>query len=450
MSNAGFSMGFKPKKSTSKPASKVALSRPALKSFNHSDEEEDTGGSTSIYAAYSNSKTSKQNNDIFPSTPREEEITEFDFDSKYARKPDNFGTLYKNQRKNVHPVEPPKYKAKPKYGPSTLGDMSSMIPTRQLVQEVESNGANIFDYDGVYDAIKGKTDRKAASPDEINSSTGDRQSRYMASLLSASNVRNRDRQIAEEKRIARERKAEGDMYADKEKFVTAAYKKQLEENARLADEESRREAEEAKKAAGKGMIGLYKKILDEDEERHAEAVKAAETLIHEKKGAFLEKTVDNNEAMYMNREKTQEQLAKEINSRGGQILVNDDGEIVDKRELLRSGLNVAPKKKSQFDERNCHEREIQIQDQLGKNTRLGLVSSGSGKQALRERQSRMIEEQLAQQLKRSLDQEVEERERIERAAKTRKTETDVMSARERYFVRKRAAEEAKKHDINHQ
>jgi coiled-coil domain-containing protein 55 len=62
---------------------------------------------------------------------------------------------------------------------------------------------------------------------------------------------------------------------------------------------------------------------------------------------------------------------------------------------------------------------------------------------MRERQSRMMEAQLEQATKRALEEE-EERQNVERAAKSRKTEGEIVGAKERYLARKREAEEAKK------
>jgi len=68
---------------------------------------------------------------------------------------------------------------------------------------------------------------------------------------------------------------------------------------------------------------------------------------------------------------------------------------------------------------------------------------------MRDRQSRMLEAQYEQALKRSRDEEEAEREKVETAAKTRKTEADISSAKERYLARKRAEAEAKKNGIAH-
>ncbi|CRK39634.1 hypothetical protein BN1723_018728, partial [Verticillium longisporum] len=86
----------------------------------------------------------------------------------------------------------------------------------------------------------------------------------------------RDALIAEEKKIAREREEEGEAFADKEKFVTEAYRKQQEENRRIEAEEKRREEEEERKNKAGGMTAFYKGLLNRGEERHQEMMKAAE------------------------------------------------------------------------------------------------------------------------------------------------------------------------------
>ncbi len=67
---------------------------------------------------------------------------------------------------------------------------------------------------------------------------------------------------------------------------------------------------------------------------------------------------------------------------------------------------------------------------------------------MRERQTRMIEAQIEETLKRQREEEEEETKRVEVASKSRRTESDISSAKERYLARKRAAEEAKKEGEN--
>jgi coiled-coil domain-containing protein 55 len=59
--------------------------------------------------------------------------------------------------------------------------------------------------------------------------------------LNSAVTRKLDYVRAEEKLIQREREAEGDEFADKEKFVTQAYKDQMAEVRRAEEEEKKRE-----------------------------------------------------------------------------------------------------------------------------------------------------------------------------------------------------------------
>lgn len=143
-------------------------------------------------------------------------------------------------------------------------------------------------------------------------------------------------------------------------------------------------------------------------------------------------------------EKSAAERAREINARGGNVLVNEEGEVVDKRQLLKGGLNVAAKKKVEVQQEKAAAaaaaaRSAGVGGLQGK----GVYAAG-GKQAMRERQTRMLEAQLEESLKRSRQEEEAETAKVELASKTRKTATDISSAKERYLARKRAAEEAKK------
>ncbi|OTA66414.1 coiled-coil domain-containing protein 55 [Hypoxylon sp. EC38] len=323
--------------------------------------------------------------------------------------------------KNGPPTQPPNGKSKPQI--SMYGDLSSSLESRKHQEAAEELDPSIYDYDAVYDSLKPE---KKATQEDV-----ERKPKYMKNLLASAAVRKRDALIAEEKKIARERVEEGEEYADKEKFVTEAYKKQQEENRRIEEEERRREEEEAKKNKGGGMTAFYKDLLERGDKRHAEVVKAAEERA--KAGPREDEDVQEEKV------KTDADVAREINEKGGSIAINEDGQVVDKRELLKGGLNLGTAKKQE--PRKETGRGQDRRDDRGQSR--GFVGAG-GKQAMRERQTRMLEAQLEQSLKRSLQEEEEERQKVERASKSRKTESDVMSARERYLARKREAEEAKK------
>ncbi|CEJ89470.1 hypothetical protein VHEMI05311 [[Torrubiella] hemipterigena] len=321
-------------------------------------------------------------------------------------------------------TQPPKLKSKPGVN-AMFGDLSSALTSRKNAEAAAEVDSSVYEYDNVYDSFKPKKETKQ---EDI-----ERKPKYMRNLINAAEVRKRDALIAEEKKIAREREAEGDEFEGKEKFVTAAYKKQQEENRRIEEEEKRREEEEAKKNQGSGMTTFYKTLLEKDEARHAASVKAAEEMAKNgPKDATTPAEADDLDA-----DKDAATRAKELNSHGASVDINDDGQVVDKRQLLKGGLNVGAKKKTPVAQETQRSREP--------DSRPNYNSGQHGRrQAMRERQSRMMEEQLEQSLKRSLEEETAQKEEMERNTKSRKTEGEISSAKERYLARKRAAEEAKK------
>ncbi|KAK5636646.1 hypothetical protein RRF57_012358 [Xylaria bambusicola] len=358
--------------------------------------------------------------------PQTTTITEFnDGDIPQSRPGDSNPKKPASKIKSGPPSQPPKLKSKnPEI--SAYGDLSSALESRRHREAAEELDPSVYDYDAVYDSLK---------PEEkVTQEDIERKPKYMKNLIASAAVRKRDALIAEEKKIAREREEEGEEYAGMEKFVTEAYKKQQEENRRIEQEEREREEREAQKNQGGGMTAFYKDLLEKGDRRHAEVVKAAEERA--KLGPRPEDDVQEEKA------KTDADIAREINEKGGTIAINEDGQVVDKRELLKGGLNLGAKKKT---EPQNTRKGPDRRDERGPSR--GFVGSG-GKQAMRERQTRMLEAQLEQSLKRSLEQEEEERQRVERASKSRKTETDISSAKERYLARKRQAEEEKKKGLS--
>jgi hypothetical protein len=319
-----------------------------------------------------------------------------------------------------------KARAKPGLPLSQYGDLSAQragIQTQEKALEVDSA---IYDYDAAYDAIHAADhERKAQRQREAE----ERKSRYMDNFMAAAETRKQDLARAKDKQLQREREAEGDEFADKEKFVTEAYKKQQEEIRLSEIVEKKRQAEEEEKKKKLGMQGFYASVMEDKEKRYQEAMKAAEEVAKSGKPAPASgEDVD--------KEKTDAQIAAELKAQGKDVLLNDEGQIVDKRETLSAGLNIIAKPKSASTTKRA-ENKIMIQP--------AWQSKGIGNQkATRDRQTKMIEEQLATAAKRAADDEAEEQRKLEHASKSRKTEVDIGSAKERYLARKRAAEEAKK------
>ncbi|XP_042044877.1 nuclear speckle splicing regulatory protein 1-like [Salvia splendens] len=97
-----------------------------------------------------------------------------------------------------------------------------------------------FDYDGVYDQMKEKQVRPKVEDRQ------DRKPRYIQGLIDKAKQREREHEIIYERKLAKERSQDEHLYADKDKFVTSAYKKKLAEQAKWIEEERFRELREQK------------------------------------------------------------------------------------------------------------------------------------------------------------------------------------------------------------
>ncbi|SPQ22391.1 f23138e2-0e52-4424-aeb6-c83788e8cbc3 [Thermothielavioides terrestris] len=353
------------------------------------------------------------------------------------KKPSNKKHLHPN---DSPPSQPPRPPAPPK--PDQFTDLSSALTSRKHASSAEAADPSIYDYDAAYDSFKAakQAAQKAASGGDDDAQS--KRPRYFSALQQAADVRARDRQLAEERRLARERAAEGDAFAGKEQFATEAYQRQLAENRRLRAEEEAREAGERERNKGRGLAVFYQDMLERGEREHAALVKAAEEGVGARAGPG---GGDGEGEVEEDREKSAAERAREINAMGGNVLINEDGEVVDKRQLLKGGLNVAAKKKAEVQQERARQEAAAA---AAARTGAGAQSKGAyaagGKRAMRERQSRMLEAQLEESLKRSRQEEEEEAAKIALASKSRKTAADFSSAKERYLARKRAAEEAKK------
>jgi hypothetical protein len=334
------------------------------------------------------------------------------------------------------PPPPPLSQSKQPSPPTDqFTDLSTALTSRKYAASAEAADPSIYDYDAAYDSFKAAKAAASLSA-EKDTEAAQKRPRYFNALQQAAELRERDRQIAEERRLQREREAEGDAFADKEKFVTEAYRRQQEENRRLREAEEKREEEERKRNKGRGMADFYKSMLEKGEREHAVLVKAAE------EGVQL--PVPPEGQGDDDKEKSAAERAREINAMGGNVLVNEEGEVVDKRQLLKGGLNVAAKKKVQVQQERARQEAEAAAKRAENGAQARGVYAAGGKQALRERQTRMLEAQLEESLKRARQEEEEEAAKVQLASKSRKTEADISSAKERYLARKRAAEEAKK------
>ncbi|KAG2177295.1 hypothetical protein INT43_007952 [Umbelopsis isabellina] len=286
---------------------------------------------------------------------------------------------------------------------------------------------NIFDYDAVYDNLK---TAEKMQQDKMKSKEN-KKARYVEGLIEMAELRKRDRLRADEKKVEREREEEGDLYGDKEAFVTSSYKEQKEELRRLEEEEKKKEAQEAKK---KTFNGFYRQLLDEKEAVHAAIVEASIKGVT----AQPEPSVGEGE------DEEDTELAQQALQEGKDVMLNDDNIIVDKRQLLGAGLNVAKKPKfgtfmslSDSDPR-VQQRQQEYEDYKRKKLAESAAKrSGRGSEPERERMSREVERQMLERKQQEEEEEKKKEEEFKQKLQKRTSEDTVMSAKERYLARKK-------------
>ncbi|KAI9035096.1 splicing regulator NSRP1-like domain-containing protein [Aspergillus affinis] len=310
-------------------------------------------------------------------------------------------------------------------------NLSALHSSRKHAQEASELDPSIYSYDAVYESLHAKPEKSKAA----EQGSGD-VPRYMTSLLRSAEIRKRDQLRARDRLLAKEREAEGDEFADKEKFVTSAYKAQQEELRKVEEEEAERERQEEERRrqnGGSGMIGFYRDVLSRGEERHEAAVKAAEETARKVQAGEVPAESEND-----GKEKTEAQEAAELNERGARIAVNEEGQVVDKRQLLSAGLNVAPKPKAQGEAAAAKAARPAARPRFDSGQQSG------GRAGQRARQTEMIAAQLEAQARQEEEAEAAKQKEIAERSRSQKTTTDVSSAKERYLARKREREAAAK------
>lgn len=117
------------------------------------------------------------------------------------------------QDQQVEDTKGKKAKAQVNRQLSSYNTMTKKIAEEQAKALEED--PNIFDYDAVYDDLKDaeKKKKEAVKPTV-------KKAKYISGLLEMAEIRKRDRVLAEEKKIARERAEEGEEFAGKDIYVT--------------------------------------------------------------------------------------------------------------------------------------------------------------------------------------------------------------------------------------
>ncbi|KAK1121828.1 hypothetical protein K0M31_010140 [Melipona bicolor] len=127
------------------------------------------------------------------------------------------------------------------------------------MQKALKEDPTIFQYDEVYDNMEKTKDQSKIAKDEK------KKPRYIQNLLKAAERRKKEEEYRIERMVQKEREAEGTMYADKESFVTSAYRAKLEEFKKMEEEENKIDRLEAIADVRKqqDISGFYRHLYEQ-------------------------------------------------------------------------------------------------------------------------------------------------------------------------------------------
>lgn len=112
--------------------------------------------------------------------------------------------------------------------------------TQLTMKRALKEDPTVYQYDEVYDDIE-----RSKVEEKIQKKTVQKKAKYIDNLLKAADRRKREQEHRVERMVQKEREAEGAMFADKESFVTSAYRAKLEEFKKMEEEEKRMDRLEA-------------------------------------------------------------------------------------------------------------------------------------------------------------------------------------------------------------
>ena len=152
---------------------------------------------------------------------------------------------------------------------------------RLNAQKALKEDPTIFQYDEVYSDLhpepKKQEEKKKEGP------------KYIKKLLEAAEKRKKEHEYRIERMVQKEREAEGEMYKDKEQFLTSAYKAKLEEFKKLEAEEKEMERLEAigDVTKQKDVSGIYRhlfqqKLKEEKSEDDKKELESKREIINKK------------------------------------------------------------------------------------------------------------------------------------------------------------------------
>ncbi|XP_078536148.1 nuclear speckle splicing regulatory protein 1 isoform X2 [Lissotriton helveticus] len=223
-----------------------------------------------------------------------------------------------------------------------------MKQTKLEMQKALEQDATVYEYDSVYDDIQKKKEETSTAQMMAGK---EKKPKYIQSLMQAVEVRKKEQEKRMEKKIQKEREAEGAEFEDKEAFVTSTYKKKLEERAQQEDQEKREAAIEASLdvTKQKDLSGFYRHLLNQTvgEEQAPECSLRDSSIKEEKSKGYSDEPISANPIHDEKNGLVKEDLVKkeEISDSDGH-LASKDMEVGEKVDAPKESQELLKRKES--------------------------------------------------------------------------------------------------------
>lgn len=181
------------------------------------------------------------------------------------------------------------------------------------------------------------------------------------------------------------------------------------------------------------MAHFYRQLLEDSEKQHEATVDATSTQpkpVIGPQGPVPNLTITKPPEIA---KKSDLQIARAAREDGKDVELNDDNQIVDKRELLSAGLNLSAPNTRRLGLQKLKGTGIEATREVHR-----AVGTAASRKEINERRAREIRLQMEEEQARATRvKELADHEATRKIVAKRNNQEDVMSARERYLQRKR-------------
>ena len=135
----------------------------------------------------------------------------------------------------------------------------SQAKMQDIQSKLESGGADdeemdIYDYDG-FASEKQRRVEQTKEAKKVEKEHDASKPQYIGNLMATAKVREKERELVHDKKVIKEREVEDQLYGDKPKFVTSAYRTKLEEDKKFEEAVAAKEArDDASQQQGLGSF----------------------------------------------------------------------------------------------------------------------------------------------------------------------------------------------------